>query len=105
MLHQCWATHSVIIWYGFSARPTSQGITVRSVCNFNHRPDGHTGTSNHDASGDDTTCEATICGSNEKVVNHACVACPTGKISTGNHDASGGDAKYMPPVVAPMRRW
>jgi len=52
-------------------------------------PSGKTSTGNHDASGSNTTCDATMCGPNEKVVNHACMACPAGKTSTGDHDASG----------------
>jgi len=55
-------------------------------------PEGTTSTGEHDASGADTTCDATSCGENEKVENHVCVACPAGKTSTGSHDASGEDS-------------
>ncbi len=54
-------------------------------------PSGKTSTGNHDASGGDTTCDATTCGVNEKVSGHTCEACPSGRTSTGNHDASAGD--------------
>jgi len=54
-------------------------------------PAGKTSTGSHDASGGNTTCEATKCGANEKVAAHVCVECPAGKTSTGSHDASGGD--------------
>merc|ERR1719181_1577703 len=54
-------------------------------------PAGKTSTGSHDASGKDTTCDATYCDTNEKVVNHVCTACPAGKTSTGKHDASGKD--------------
>ena len=52
---------------------------------------GKTSTGHHDASGSDTTCNATTCGGNENVSSHTCVACPSGKTSTGSHDASGDD--------------
>jgi len=85
-------------------------------------PTGKTSIGNHDASGDGTTCEATTCGTNEKVVNYEYVACPSGKTSTGKHnasgtafpigktssgqhDASGGNALCEAITVVPMRRW
>ena len=54
-------------------------------------PSGKTSTGNPDASGDDATCDATICGTNEGLSSYACKECPCRKTSTGNYDASGGD--------------
>jgi len=38
-----------------------------------------------------TACDATTCLVDEKVVNNACVACPTGKTNAADDDASGGN--------------
>ena len=56
-------------------------------------PAGMTSSGKHDASGDDTTCDATSCDINEKVSSHMCAACPSGKTSNGDHDASGDNTE------------
>jgi len=56
-------------------------------------PAGKTSSGSHDASGEDTQCDATECNANEKVVDHVCLECPAGKTSSGSHDASGEDTQ------------
>jgi hypothetical protein len=46
-----------------------------------------------DASGDDTECDATLCGADEHVVEHACVSCPAGMTNEADDDASGDDTE------------
>ena len=64
-------------------------------------PAGKTNAEGDDASGTDTTCDATTCAADERVVSNACVACPAGKTNAEGDDASGTDttcdASDVPP--------
>ncbi|MFT5359242.1 MAG: hypothetical protein ACI9KE_006485, partial [Polyangiales bacterium] len=44
-----------------------------------------------DASGLDTSCDATLCGTDERVQSNACVACGAGTTNDAGDDASGAD--------------
>ena len=53
---------------------------------------GTTNAANDDASGGNTICDTTSCGTNEYVFNHTCTTCPPLTInSDGGDDASGTD--------------
>jgi len=60
--------------------------TVCTAC-----PAGTTNAANDDASGADTTCDATLCGANQYVSSTVCTACPAGTTNAANDDASGPD--------------
>jgi hypothetical protein len=49
-----------------------------------------------------TACDATICGTIERVQSNACAACPAGTTNAaGGHDASGGDTNCTTDVSPP----
>ena len=52
-------------------------------------PAGKSNAAGDDASGQNTACDATLCGTNQKVVNHTCVPCPAGKTNAAGDDAAG----------------
>jgi len=54
-------------------------------------PAGTTNAADDDASGADTTCDATLCAENEKVVSNVCTACPAGTTNAANDDPTGAD--------------
>jgi hypothetical protein len=54
-------------------------------------PAGTTNAAGDDASGADTTCDATLCAENELVSSNACAACPAGTTNAATDDASGAD--------------
>ena len=54
-------------------------------------PAWETSLGDHEASGTETSREATSGGTNENVVNNVCVGCPDGRTSSGDHDAAGID--------------
>ena len=68
-------------------------------------PAGTTNAANDDASGVNTTCDATRCGANEYVANNACVNCPAGTTNAANDDASGADTSCDAGAVARMSMW
>ena len=63
-------------------------------------PAGTTNAAADDASGDDTVCDATLCGENEFVFEHGCVACPAGTTNAAADDASGVDTRCQPQICA-----
>jgi len=68
----------------------ASGSTCQPTCNSGYVASGSSSCTMGTLT--EATCdEATKCGANEKVVDHACVACPAGKTSTGSHDSSGPD--------------
>ena len=71
---------------GRRAPPTTMPLVTIAMRCHNLRPQGEglqpfvcsmccrkTSTGNHDASAEDATCDATICGINEKIVSHMCL--------------------------------
>uniref|UniRef100_A0A0G4I7M9 EGF-like domain-containing protein n=1 Tax=Chromera velia CCMP2878 TaxID=1169474 RepID=A0A0G4I7M9_9ALVE len=81
-------------------RVPTQIVMVAVLCGANQRvvsnacvacPAGTTNAANDDASGVDTTCDATLCGANERVASNACAACLVGFSNAAGDDASGGD--------------
>merc|ERR1712139_657711 len=54
-------------------------------------PAGTTNAAGDDASGVDTTCDATLCGADEYVSSNACVQCAAGETNAAGDDASGGN--------------
>jgi hypothetical protein len=54
-------------------------------------PAGTTNAAGDDASGADTTCDATLCGTDERVSSNACVPCPAGTTNAAGDDASGSN--------------
>ena len=54
-------------------------------------PLGKTNVKDDNASGPDTTCDATLCAANQRVANNACVACPSGSTNDAGDDASQGN--------------
>lgn len=54
-------------------------------------PTGKTNAADDDASGGNTTCDATLCAANQYVSNNACVACADGATNAADDDASGGN--------------
>jgi len=54
-------------------------------------PAGTTNAAGDDASGTDTTCDATLCAANAYVSANACVPCPAGTTNAAGDDASGTD--------------
>ncbi len=59
-------------------------------------PAGTTNAAGDDASGGNTTCDATLCGSNQRVQNNLCVPCPAGTRNAADDDASGPDTTCDP---------
>jgi hypothetical protein len=54
-------------------------------------PAGTTNAADDDASGANTTCDATLCDVNELVSSNSCVACPAGTTNAADDDASGAN--------------
>jgi len=52
---------------------------------------GTTNAAGDDASGADTTCDATLCAVNEYVASNVCTACAAGTTNAASDDASGAD--------------
>jgi hypothetical protein len=52
-------------------------------------PTGKTRAAGDDATKGNTTCDATLCKTNEKVVSNKCKGCPPGKSNVADDDASG----------------
>uniref|UniRef100_A0A0G4IBG1 EGF-like domain-containing protein n=1 Tax=Chromera velia CCMP2878 TaxID=1169474 RepID=A0A0G4IBG1_9ALVE len=92
--------HSTLAWTA-SGKLFSWGRGNYAVlCSANQRvvsnacvacPAGSTNAANDDASGADTTCDATLCGANERVASNTCTACLAGFSNAAGDDASGGD--------------
>jgi hypothetical protein len=54
-------------------------------------PAGTTNPAGDDASGEDTTCDATLCDADQYVLSNVCEACPAGSTNAAEDDASGSD--------------
>jgi hypothetical protein len=65
---------------------------------------GKTNVAGDDASGANTTCDATICTANQHVVGNACIACPDGTTRPAGDDASGKDTTCSP-VLCPANHF
>ena len=61
-------------------------------------PEGSTNAAGDDASGNDTTCDATLCEADHYVLNHVCTPCSFNTTNAANDDASGEDTLCDPPA-------
>ena len=97
----CNAGYTVSGTSSCSAGTLTSATCSKILCSTNQRvkdnvcvscPAGTTNAAGDDASGDETFCEATLCGANERVsdANH-CVSCPPGTVNAAGDDASGAE--------------
>ena len=56
-------------------------------------PEGKKNDAGDDASGNNTECNATLCGVNEYVSEHVCTMCPAGTTNAAGDNASGDDTE------------
>ena len=54
---------------------------------------GTTNAAGDNATGGNTSCDATLCGANQYVQANACVACGVGSTNTAGDDATGGNTR------------
>jgi len=107
----------LIICLAFLAFNTSFGTTifehgfedsdVGGFCGVNQHvvsntcvacPAGTTNAPGDNASGENTSCDATLCAADQHVVSNTCVACPAGTTNAPGDNASGEDTACDPDI-------